>query len=101
MTGSGTYVNFHHDFQNGIMVSKEIIIRCFFLPLACEQLQGRISLLNCSNPEITAFFAELVCRRNMEAINNNISKSVFKSKSASTSTALFRFVDEVFRKKND
>lgn len=99
LTGSGTYVNFHHDFQNGIMVSKEIIIRCFFLPLACEQLQGRISLLNCSNPEITAFFAELVCRRNMEAINNNISKSVFKSKSASTSTALFRFVDEVLRNK--
>lgn len=99
LTGSSTYVNFHHDFQNGIMVSKEIIIRCFFLPLACEQLQGRISLLNCSNPEVTVFFAKLVCKRNMEAIKNKISTSVYKSKSASTSTALFRFVDEVLRNK--
>lgn len=95
LSGSSTFSNFHHWFQNGIMVSKEVIFRCFFLPLACEQLQGRISLLNSSNPKISAFFAKLVCKRNMECIMNNTSVSVLKSKSVSTGTALFRFVDKV------
>lgn len=95
LSGSNTFSNFHHEFQNGIMVSKEVIIRSFFLPLACEQLQGRIALINGCAPEITAFFAKLICKRNMEAIKNGTSNSVLKSKSASTSTALFRFIDEV------
>lgn len=100
LSGSSTFSNFHHEFQNGIMVSKEIIIRCFFLPLACEQLLGRISLLSSSNPDITAFFAKSVCKKNMDAIKNNLSTAVLKSKSTSTSTSLFRFVDEVLRSKN-
>lgn len=100
LSGSSTFSNFHHEFQNGIMISKEVIIRCFFLPLACEQLQGRISLLNSSNPEVTAFFAKLVCKRNMEALKNNMSTSVLKSKTSSTSTALLRFVDEVLNAKS-
>ena len=42
LSGSSTFVNFHHSFDAGLMLSKEMLIRCHFIPLACEQMQGKI-----------------------------------------------------------
>lgn len=98
LTGSSTYTNFHHCFQEGIVVSKEVLIRCFFVPLACEQLNGKMSFISCNESMVSQFFADEVCKRNLQDLSKGVSTSIPKCKSKSSSTALFRFADEVLRK---
>lgn len=99
LSGSRTFVNFHHYFQDGIMLSKEVIIRYFFVPLACEQLKGSISLISSSVPEITKFYSQSVCKKNLTNIALNISDSILKSKSATPETSLFRYADRIIENK--
>lgn len=101
LSGSRTFVNFHHDFQNGIMLSKEVIIRYFFLPLSCEQLQSRISLISSSDPKVSEYFSHRVCDRNLSNVAKNISQTILKTKSFSPGTSLFRYADMVINDKND
>lgn len=98
LSGSGTLVNYHHAFQPGIMLSKEVIIRYHFLPLGCELLMGRIAVIHCNNSEITELFATECCNRNLNALGRGVSDGVLKSKSRSPGTALFRFIDGVVEK---
>ena len=98
LSGSGTFVNFHHSFQSGIMLSKEAIIRYHFLPLACELLQGRIAVIHSNNPQITELYARDCCSRNLSAIGKNISDGILKSEAHSTGTAIFRFIDKILLK---
>lgn len=95
LSGSRTFINFHHGFENGLMLSKEVLIRYFFLPLACEQLQGRIALISSSSIEIAKYFSQVVCKDNLDAIANNSSEGVLKAKSNSPSTSLFRYADKI------
>lgn len=95
LSGSGTFVNFHHNFDSGILLSKEVLIRLHFLPLACEYLQGRIALIHSSNKEATALFARKCCQKNLDAVGANVSDGILKAKSKSAGTALFRFVDDI------
>lgn len=95
LSGSTAFVNFHHNFQNGLMVSKEILIRYFFLPLGCEQLQGQIALITSSNPEISSFFCKKICNENLIAVGKGLSESILKAKTNSPGTALFRYADVV------
>jgi CRISPR-associated protein Cst1 len=99
LTGSNTFVNFHHDFQNGIMLSKEVIIRSFFLPLACELLQGKLALVSSNVPDISKSFSQWICEKNFIAIGENNSESVLRAKSSSPGTALFRYADRMIEKK--
>lgn len=95
LSGSGTLVNFHHTFQEGIMLSKEIIIRYHFLPLGCELLLGKVAVIHSNNSEITELFASECCKRNLRAIASNLSDGILKSQSRSPGTALFRFIDQI------
>ena len=95
LSGSTAFVNFHHNFQNGLMVSKEILIRYFFLPLGCEQLQGQIALITSSNPEISSFYSKKICNENLIAVGKGLSESILKAKTNSSGTALFRYADVV------
>lgn len=101
LTGSGKFVNFHHYFQTGIMLSKEAIIRLFFLPLACELLEGSIALIHSNVPSFSSPFASKNCRSNLLDIASGISDGVRKSSSNAPGTALFRYVDEVISEYND
>lgn len=95
LSGSGTLVNFHHTFQEGIMLSKEIIIRYHFLPLGCEFLLDKLAVIHSNNSEITELFASECCSRNLRAIGSNLSDGILKSQARSAGTALFRFADQV------
>lgn len=99
LSGSTAFINFHHGFQNGLMVSKEILIRYFFLPLACEQLQGQIGLISSSNPEIATFFSKRNCRMNLDYIGKHLSNAVLKARTSSSGTTLFRFADSIIRER--
>ena len=96
LSGSGTFVNFHNTFEAGIMVSKEVLIRNHFVPLACMSLQGRIALIHSNDNKLTAFFAATNCSENLHALAINASEGILNSKYRAPTTALFRFIDKVF-----
>lgn len=93
LSGSGTLINFHHSFESGIMLSKEMLIRFHFVPFGCEYLQGKIALIHSTNEVLGEFFARNNCVRNLHAIAGGISDGILKSESRSPGTALFRFID--------
>jgi CRISPR-associated protein Cst1 len=97
LSGSGTFANFNHCFQGGMMLSKEMIIRFHFIPLACEYLQDKIAIVHSNNSMIAEYFSRDCCKRNLNAIAYNISNGVLKAASRSPGTALFRYVDDVLK----
>jgi len=101
LSGSGTFVNFHHFFETGIMISKEAIIRFHFIPIACELLQGKIALIHSSNPDLTKLFVQNKIKRNLADVGRNISEGILKSEYKSPGTALFRFIDQIIQEKEE
>lgn len=99
MSGSGTFVNFHHNFQEGIMLSKEIIIRLFFIPFGSVLLGGKIVVIQSNINEINEFFVKNNCQENFECLSKSISESVLKSQYNIPSGALFNFVDNLLNYK--
>ena len=45
LSGSGAFINYHHNFQPGLYLSKEILIRMFFIPLGVQLLIEKIVLI--------------------------------------------------------
>ena len=93
MTGSGKFINFHHFFQKGISLSKEALIRIHFVPFACQQLQGKISLMQSSNETLSRLFVQITIERNLHEIGVGLSEGVAKSDFNKPANAIFDFVD--------
>ena len=100
LSGSSTFANFHHSFESGLMLSKEVLIRCHILPLACEQMQGKIGVISSSNPVTAAFYAKRCCDKTLYDVGKNLSKGILKNESRSPGTALFRFLDHLLSELN-
>lgn len=101
MTGSGTLINFHHNFQKGIALSKEAIIRIHFVPFACQQLQGKIGLMQSSNQNLSRFFVRSTVDKNLHEIGLGISEGVTKSELNRPVNAIFNFVNDALSQLND
>jgi len=95
LSGSGAFVNFHHFFEEGLMLSKEALIRYHFLPLGCELLQGNVCVISSNSPATSEKYASDCCSRNLMDIGQNASSGILKNASRSTSTAIFRFIDNL------
>ncbi|MDP4276679.1 MAG: type I-B CRISPR-associated protein Cas8b1/Cst1 [Bacteroidota bacterium] len=93
MTGSGTLINFHHFFQKGISLSKEAIIRMHFIPFACQQLQGKIGLMQSSSEKISRLFVKQIVERNLHDLGLGVSEGVLKAGMSKPANAIFDFVD--------
>lgn len=93
MTGSGTLINFHHYFQRGISLSKEAIIRIHFVPFGCQQLQGKIGLLQSSDENLSKLFVRLTIDKNLHEIGLGISSGIAKSELNRPINAIFDFVN--------
>jgi len=93
MTGSGTLINFHHFFQKGIALSKEALIRMHFVPFACQQLQGRIGLMQSNNQKLSNLFVKITAEKNLHEIGIGLSEGVAKSDFNKPANAIFDFVD--------
>ncbi|MEG1142840.1 MAG: hypothetical protein RSC28_07020 [Bacteroidales bacterium] len=96
MSGSGRFVNFHHSFQSGMMLSKEIIIRMFFMPFGVISVGGKIAIIQSNSDIINSFFIIKNCTKNMSCIASSISEEVLKSDFGIPSNALFNFIDDLF-----
>lgn len=98
LSGSGTFINFHHGFEGGLLVSKEMLIRFHFIPLACVLVQGRIALIHSNDNRLSEFFARENCCENLRAIGMNSSEGMLKSEYRSPVTAIFRFIEKALNK---
>jgi CRISPR-associated protein Cst1 len=95
MSGSGTFVNFHHNFQFGMMLSKEMIIRMFFIPFGSIFIGGRIAIIQTNQVDANEFFVKKNCDANINALGASISEGVLKSEYNIPANALFHFVDDL------
>lgn len=93
LSGSGTFVNFHHNFESGLFLSKEIMIRMFFVPLGLVQLSDKVAMLTSNYEKVTEFFVERNCVQNLQAIGTGISEGVLRSEFNNPANALFDFAD--------
>ena len=83
------------------MVSKEMLVRFHFVPLACILLQGRIALIHSNDNHLTEFFAAENCSKNLQDVAMNVSDGILKSTCKVPATALFRFIDEAVEASRD
>jgi len=97
MSGSGTFVNFHHNFQLGIMLSKEVIIRMFFVPFGTILVGDKIAVIQSNSEKVNEYFVRKNCDANIANIGSSSSAGVLKSNFGIPANALFRFVDDLLR----
>lgn len=93
LSGSGTFVNFHHNFESGLFLSKEVLIRIFFVPLGLVQLSDKVAMLNSNYEKVTEFFVERNFKENLNAISNGTAEGVLRSEFNNPANALFNFAD--------
>lgn len=91
LSGSGTFVNFHHAFQSGVMISKEALIRMFFVPLGCVQLSDKIALLYSNNEQLAEYFISENVHENLRRVATGIADGAHRSDFKNPSSALFDF----------
>lgn len=94
MSGSGTFINFHHFFDSGLKLSKEVIIRMHFVPLGSLLLTGKVALLKSNDESLSYFFVEKNIENNLANIRNGIKEGVVKSEFKNPANAIFDFVDK-------
>lgn len=94
MSGSATLINFHHGFETGIRLSKEALIRIFFVPLGVEQLGDKVAALISNNEEVTKFFVRQNVDNNFRDIGSGISKSIQRSDFNNPANALFDYAEQ-------
>ncbi len=92
LSGSGTFINFHHSFDSGILVSKEIIIRMFFVPFGTIFLSNKVALINSHNIVISKFFVEENCKENLSDIGKGIGKRPLLSEFKNPTNLLFEYL---------
>ncbi|MCF8458176.1 MAG: hypothetical protein K9H62_19760 [Bacteroidales bacterium] len=99
LSGSGGFINFHHYFDDGLKMSKEIVIRMFFMPLATILLQGKIALLYSNSLDAVKFWFRGNCSKNFSRIGKPIQTEdeagALKSEYTKIPNALFSFVDRL------
>ncbi len=91
LSGSGTFINFHHGFQGGIMLSKEALIRMFFVPMGCVQLGDKIALLYSNEEELVEYFVTENKLENSRQIASRVTEGIHRSEFKHPSSALFDF----------
>jgi len=92
LSGSGTFINFHHAFQSGVMLSKEVLIRIFFVPFGALQLSDKIAVLTSNNEKISRRFVRQNVIDNISRIGAKSANGVLRSEFNNPASALFDFV---------
>ncbi len=96
LTGANSFINFSHGFENGLLYSKEALIRVFFVPFGAVQIGGRYAVLYSNRENITNFFVEETCKHNLDREIGKASKGVRRLKCSNPSSALFYYADKCY-----
>lgn len=94
MSGSTTLINFHHGFESGLLMSKEALIRTFFVPLGVEQLGDKVAVLTSNKSEITKYFVRKNVDENYRSISSNASKSINRSEFSNPVNGIFNYAEQ-------
>lgn len=94
MSGSSMLINFHHGLESGIQLSKEALIRIFFVPLGVEQLGDKVAALISNNEEVTRSFVRKNVDNNLLALGSGMSKSILRSDFSNPVNAIFDYANQ-------
>lgn len=100
LSGSGSLVNFHHFFQPGLYLSKEVMIRMFFIPLGTQLLLGKIAILQSSISEFVKYYVYENCKKNLAGIAS-LEAAIHRSEFNKPSNALFEFIQNLIEEKRE
>lgn len=98
LSGSGTFVNFYAAFEPGLYLSKEVIIRIFFVALGVVKLGDKIALIYSNNQSITEYFVQENCRQNLRNLTSSPEPGLLSSEFTNPANALFGFADKCILK---
>lgn len=101
MSGSGTFINFHHSFEDGIYISKEMIIRYFFIPFGVQYLSDKLSIIHSNSQEITKLFVSENVKLNLANKSMNSSEGILKSEFHNPANSIFEFANQCINKTSD
>lgn len=94
MSGSATLINFHHGFESGLMLSKEALLRIFFVPLGVEQLGDKVAALISNKDQISRYFVRKNVDDNLRQLGSGMSKSIVRSDFSNPTNALFDYAGQ-------
>jgi CRISPR-associated protein Cst1 len=98
LSGSGKFMNFHNFFQAGLMFSKEVLIRTFFVPFGTISFNKKIALIISNEPEVSQLFVNGVVLKNQDKIGKLSSEGVLKSDFNKPANAIFDFANDCILK---
>lgn len=106
LTGSGKYNNFHHSFENGIKISKEVIIRYLFVPLGTNLItyfkdgtyRSRLEIIKSNNEILAKYFVEKNVKKHLNSSSQGI-KGINKSIFSNPSNSIFEFAFQIIETK--
>jgi CRISPR-associated protein Cst1 len=90
-------MNFHHFFQGGLMLSKEVLIRTFFVPFGTVLLSDKIALLTSNEPKITQLFVDKIVIANQDKIGKGNAEGILRSEFNKPANAIFEFANDCIR----
>jgi CRISPR-associated protein Cst1 len=91
LCGSGTFINFHHAFQPGVMLSKEALIRIFFVPFGAVTVGNLVAVISSNKLQVEKWFVQENIRENIGRLGNKSADGVLSSKFKNPANALFDF----------
>lgn len=100
LSGSGAFVNFHHNFDSGLFLSKEILIRMFFIPLGTQLLLGKVATIQCSTSKYIDYFVKNNCKKNLQKISSS-KPEITRSIHNKPANAIFEFIQQLIYQKNN
>lgn len=93
MSASGSFINFHSSYESGLYISKEALIRVFFVPIGVCFVGDKIALLQCNNQQVSFFLIKKNVEDNIKNIASNLAEGTLKSEFGIVSNALFNYAD--------
>ncbi len=94
LVGSGTFVNFHHSHEAGLMICPQCAVKYFFLPFGLLSM-GNLTILQSTTNYGTEFWKMKTVKTNLDKISRGTSEGILKSDFKNPKNALFKLASEL------
>ncbi|MFW6224744.1 MAG: type I-B CRISPR-associated protein Cas8b1/Cst1 [Bacteroidota bacterium] len=94
LAGSGKFSNFHHAFNNGLLFSKEIIIRLLFVPLGVLKIGKYMGLVHSNNAIVLQYLVENNIKLNLHNIATGFSKEIAEADHNIATNSIFAYANK-------
>lgn len=94
LCGSGGMINFHPTHTRGLLCSKEVLIRLFFMPLGVKKLGGKAIIYHSNNEDVCRYFVERNVIDNIKLLASNSSNDVLSDRASDIKTSIFNAAND-------